>query len=293
MSGTTCLVTGATSGIGQETALRLAMLGATVVIVGRDAARGAAAGAEITTRVPDASVEVMTADLSSLAQVRRLAGEFLDRHGRLDVLVNNAGVISPRRRLTADGLETTFATNHLGPFLLTSLLGGLLERSAPARVVTVSSAAHRQVRAIAWDDLPRGARPGQSGQSGQSGQGQAYPVSKLLNILFTAELARRLADTGVTANCLHPGFVRTSLGRDVPGVLGAVLPFVLRLRPGPAAGARTPVYLASSPEVDGVTGGYFVNCKPAEPSSLTKDTLAAARLWALSEDLAGLAPTPA
>ena len=184
MSGTTCLVTGATSGIGKETALRLASLGATVIIVARDAARGAAAGAEITGRVPLAQVEVMTADLSSLAQVRRLAGDVLARHGQLDVLVNNAGVISPRRQLTADGLETTFATNHLGPFLLTSLLRGLLERSAPARVVTVSSAAHKQVGAIPWDDLPR---------SAQSGQAQAYPVSKLLNILFTAELARRLA----------------------------------------------------------------------------------------------------
>jgi retinol dehydrogenase-14 len=283
MSGTTCLVTGATSGIGKETALRLAMLGATVVIVGRDAARGAAAGAEIVRRVPLARVEVMTADLSSLAQVRRLAGDVLGRHGRLDVLVNNAGVISPHRALTADGLEATFATNHLGPFLLTSLLRGLLERSAQARVVTVSSAAHKQVRAIPWDDLPRGT---------QYGQGLAYPVSKLLNILFTAELARRMAGTGVTANCLHPGFVRTSLGRDVSGVLGTVLPLVLRLRPGPSAGARTPVYLASSPEVAGVTGGYFVNGKPAGPSALAKDAQAAARLWALSEDLSGLAATP-
>jgi retinol dehydrogenase-14 len=283
MSGTTCLVTGATSGIGKETALRLAMLGATVIIVARDASRGAAAEAEITGRVPLAKVEVMTADLSSLAQVRRLAGDVLGRHSRLDVLVNNAGVISARRQLTGDGLETTFATNHLGPFLLTSLLRGLLERSAPARVVTVSSAVHKQVRAIPWDDLPRGA---------QSRQAQAYPVSKLLNILFTAELARRLAGTGVTANCLHPGFVRTSLGRDVTGVLGTVLPMILRLRPGPEAGARTSVYLASSPEVAGVTGGYFVNCKPAEPGALAKDTQAAARLWALSEDLVGLATAP-
>jgi NAD(P)-dependent dehydrogenase (short-subunit alcohol dehydrogenase family) len=278
MSGTTCLVTGATSGIGKETALRLAMLGATVVIVARDAGRGAAAGAEITSRVPLARVEVMTADLSSLAQVRRLAGDVLGRHGRLDVLVNNAGVISPHCELTADGLETTFATNHLGPFLLTTLLCGLLERSAPARVVTVSSAAHKQVRAIPWDDLPRGA---------QSGQGQAYPLSKLLNILFTAELARRLAGTGVTANCLHPGFVRTALGRDMTGPLGAVVPLFLRFRPGPAAGAATSVYLASSPEVAGVTGGYFFKCKPARPSAPARDPIAAARLWALSEELAG------
>lgn len=283
MSGLTCLVTGATSGIGKETALRLAMLGATVIIVARDTARGEAARTEISARAPLAQVEVMTADLSSLAQVRTLAGEIVARQDRLNVLVNNAGVISTRRQLTAEGLETTFATNHLGPFLLTSLLRGLLERSAPARVVTVSSAAHKQVSAISWDDLPGGTR---------SAQGQAYPLSKLLNILFTAELARRLATTGVTANCLHPGFVRTSLGRDVTGVLGAVLPLILRFQPGPATGAETPVYLASSPEVAGVTGGYFVKCKAAEPSALARDAQAAARLWALSEDLAGLAPTP-
>jgi NAD(P)-dependent dehydrogenase (short-subunit alcohol dehydrogenase family) len=275
-------VTGATSGIGKEAALRLATLGATVILLARDAARGAAAKAQIQAREPLARVEVMTADLSSLAQVRSLAADVLSGHGRLDVLVNNAGVISPHRQLTAEGLETTFAVNHLGPFLLTSLLRGLLMRSAPARVVTLSSAAHKQVRAIAWEDLPRG---------GRSGHGQAYPVSKLLNILFTSELARRLAGTGVTANCLHPGFVRTGLGRDVTGVLGAVLPLILRLRPGPEAGARTPVYLASSPEVAGVTGGYFVNRRPAEPSALAKDGQAAARLWALSEDLTGLPPT--
>jgi NAD(P)-dependent dehydrogenase (short-subunit alcohol dehydrogenase family) len=279
MSGKTCLVTGATSGIGKETALRLAMLGATVIIVARDAARGAAAGEEIRRRVPLAQVETMTADLSSLAQVRRLAGEVQARCDRLDVLVNNAGVISMRRQLTADGLETTFATNHLGPFLLANLLRGLLERSAPARVVTVSSAAHQQVRTIPWDDLPRGA---------QAGQGQAYPLSKLLNILFTLELAKRLAGTGVTANCLHPGFVRTALGRDVGGVLGTAVRLVARFRPGPATGARTSVYLASSPEVAAVTGGYFVRCELAEPSALARDTQAAARLWTLSAELAGL-----
>jgi retinol dehydrogenase-12 len=214
MSGKACLVTGATSGIGKETALRLAALGAAVTILARDEARGEAAAAEIRRRVPLAHVETMTADLSSLAQVRQLAAQVVARFGRLDVLVNNAGVISLRRQLTADGLEITFATNHLGPFLLTSMLRGLLERSAPARVVTVSSAAHRQVRAIPWDDLARGDR---------AGNAQAYAVSKLLNVLFTAELARRLAGTGVTANCLHPGFVRTALGRDVTGIPGAAV----------------------------------------------------------------------
>jgi NAD(P)-dependent dehydrogenase (short-subunit alcohol dehydrogenase family) len=281
MSGKACLVTGATSGIGRETAVRLAALGAAVTIVARDEARGAAAAAEVRGRVPLAQVEAMTADLSSPAQVRRLAGEVQARLGRLDVLVNNAGVISLRRRLTPDGLEVTFATNHLGPFLLTSLLRGLLERSAPARVVTVSSAAHRQVRAIPWDGLARGE---------QAGNGQAYAVSKLLNILFTTELARRLAGTGVTANCLHPGFVRSALGREVTGIPGAAMGLALRLRPGPAAGARTVVYLASSPEVAGMTGEYFVKSRLSRPSALARDARAAARLWALSAELAGLDP---
>jgi retinol dehydrogenase 12 len=283
MSGATCLVTGATGGIGKETALRLAMRGATVILLARDAARGEAASAEIQVREPRARVEVMTADLSSLSQVRQVAAEVEARHDRLDVLVNNAGVISPRRPLTSDGLEVTFATNHLGPFLLTGLLRGLMERSAPARVVTVASAVHKQVRAIPWDDLAGG------GRTEYAGQEQAYPLSKLANILFTAELARRLSGTGVTANCLHPGFVRTDLGRDVTGVAAVILPLILRLRPGPQAGARTPVYLASSPEVTGVTGGYFVKCQPARPSALARDDQAAARMWALSEDLTGLA----
>jgi len=280
MSGKTCLVTGATSGIGEQTALRLAMLGAAVIIVARDEARGRVTAGEIQERVPSARVEVMTADLSSLEQVRRLGEDVLARHDRLDVLINNAGVISTRRRLTADGLEVTFATNHLGPFLLTGLLRGLLERSAPARVVTVASAAHKQVRTIPWADLPHG---------GPAVGGQAYAVSKLLNVLFTTELANRLAGTGVTANCLHPGFVRSALGRDVGGGLGALVRLALLLRPGPAAGAQTPVYLASSAQAAAVTGGYFIKCKPASPSALAIDARAAARLWQLSEELTGLA----
>ncbi|HEX4704685.1 MAG TPA: SDR family NAD(P)-dependent oxidoreductase, partial [Pseudonocardiaceae bacterium] len=174
--------------------------------------------------------------------------------------------------------ETTFATNHLGPFLLTNLLRDLLVRSAPARVVTVSSAAHKQVRTIPWDELA----------TGLERQQQTYPVSKLLNVLFTNELARRLAGTGVTANCLHPGLVRTAIGRDVTGVLGVVVRVGMRFAPSPATGAETSVYLASSPEVAETTGGYFVKCKPEEPGALAKDTEAAGRLWSLSEELSGL-----
>jgi retinol dehydrogenase-12 len=281
MAGKTCLVTGATSGIGKETAVRLATLGAAVVVVARTAERGEPARDEIRRRVPSATVDLLTADLSSLAQVRRLADEVNARYDRLDVLVNNAGVIMTRGQLTADGLEATFAINHLAPFLLTNLLRGLLERSAPARVVTVSSAAHQQARAIPWDDLPSAAL---------AEHRQTYPLSKLANVLFTSELARRLAGTGVTANCLHPGFVRTGLGRDVKGVLGALVKLMLAFTPGPAAGATTSVYLAESPEVAEVTGGYFVKCKPAEPSALAKDEQAAARLWRISEELTGLRP---
>ncbi|HEX6681365.1 MAG TPA: SDR family oxidoreductase [Candidatus Limnocylindrales bacterium] len=270
------LVTGATSGIGKETAVRLAALGADLIIVARQSDRGRAAAEEIRRRVPGARVEVVTADLSSIERVRRLADEVLIRADRLDVLVNNAGVITTRRQLTADGLESTFAINHLAPFLLTNLLRGLLESSSPARVVTVSSGAHKQVRAVPWGEIARGS---------ESGHGRAYPLSKLCNILFTVELAKRLAGTGVTANCLHPGFVRSDLGRDLTGVLGALVKGVLLLRPGPATGAETSVYLATSPEVAGVTGGYFVKCKPAEPSALAQDAEAAARLWELSEEL--------
>jgi NAD(P)-dependent dehydrogenase (short-subunit alcohol dehydrogenase family) len=270
MSGRTCLVTGATSGIGKATATRLAQLGATVVVVARDPARGAVAVADIRSAVPDADVDALAADLSDPAGVRRLAGEVADRYDRLHVLVNNAGVITVRHEVTPGGLDRVFATNHLGPFLLTTLLRDLLVRSAPARVVTVSSAAHKQARAIPWDELPAKC---------------TYPLSKLCNILFTTELARRLSGTGVTANCLHPGFVRTALGRDVTGFLAGAIQLVLRFQPGPETGADTPVYLATSPEVADVTGGYFVRRRPAEPSALARDPGAAARLWRLSEDL--------
>jgi NAD(P)-dependent dehydrogenase (short-subunit alcohol dehydrogenase family) len=223
--------------------------------------------------VPGSRVDNLTADLSSLAQVRRLAEEVRGGYDRLDVLVNNAGVIMRHRRLTADGLETTFATNHLAPFLLTNLLRDLLQRSAPARVVTVSSDAHRGARTIRWDDMPPG-KPD-------------YGLSKLCNILFTVELAKRLEGTGVTANCLHPGFIHTDIGREVTGVLAALIKPILKTRPGPATGAKPSVYLASSPEVEGVTGRYFSKCKPAKPSALARDAQAAARLWTLSEELTG------
>ena len=205
MAGKICLVTGATGGIGKQTALRLAALGATVIVVGRDPERAATAAADIRRRVPGARVEALAADLSSLARVRQLADEVLTGFDRLDVLVNNAGIITTRPRTTVEGFESTFATNHLAPFLLTSLLRDRLTASAPARVVNVASAVHKQVRAIPWDHLAAGA---------PEGHGQAYAVSKLLNVLFTAELARRLAGTDAA--------VIMKLGRTFAGVREAL-----------------------------------------------------------------------
>jgi len=271
----TCLVTGATNGIGKATAGRLAELGATVLAVARDRARGEQAAAEIRHRPPRARVEVLTADLSRLGQVRTLAAQVRDRYDRLDVLVNNAGVAKFRPELTPDGLGVTFATNHLGPFLLTNLLLDQLRQSAPARVITVSSDRHKQQRTIPWDDL-------------EPGRDCTYKASKLLNILFTYELARRLVGTGVTANCLSPGFVRTELGREATGAFRVFLRLSRPFQTSPEAGAQTSVYLATSPEVAEVSGRYFEKSTPAEPSALSQDPAAAKQLWQLSTQLSGL-----
>jgi retinol dehydrogenase 12 len=271
----TCLVTGATSGIGQATAGRLAQLGATIIAVARDPARGEQAAAAIRQRAPRARVEVLTADLSRLGQVRTLAAQVQDRYDRLDVLVNNAGVAKFHRELTPDGLGVTFATNHLGPFLLTNLLLDQLKKSAPARVVTVSSDRHKQQRSIPWDDL-------------EHRRECSYKASKLLNILFTYELARRLVGIGVTANCLSPGFVRTNLGREATGAFRVFLRLARPFQSSPEAGAQTSVYLATSPEVAKVSGRYFEKCTPAESSALSQDPAAAERLWQLSAQLSGL-----
>jgi retinol dehydrogenase 12 len=271
----TCLVTGATSGIGQATAVRLAELGATVLAVARDQARGEQAAAEIRRRAPRSRVEVLTADLSRLGEVRTLAAQVQDRYDQLDVLVNNAGVAKFRPELTPDGLGVTFATNHLGPFLLTNLLLDQLRHSAPARVITVSSDRHTQQRSIPWDDL-------------EPGHDCTYKASKLLNILFTHQLARRLSGTGVTANCLSPGFVRTELGREATGAFRVFLRLSRPFQTSPEAGAQTSVYLATSPEVAEVSGRYFEKCAPAESSALSRDPAAAERLWQLSTQLSGL-----
>ncbi|HEX7199729.1 MAG TPA: SDR family NAD(P)-dependent oxidoreductase, partial [Dongiaceae bacterium] len=223
-------------------------------------------------------VEMGLADFSRLTEVRRLADELLAGHDRLDVLVNNAGLFSPHYRLSADGFELTFAVNHLAPFLLTNLLLDRLKASAPARIVTVASEAHRRNRL----DIADMTRPADWTMM------RAYGRSKLCNILFTRELARRLAGTGVTANCLHPGFVATRFGDQAGGVMSLVIRAAKLFAISPEKGAETIVHLASSPEVAGSSGGYFDKCRPATPTTEARDDAAATRLWAESVRIAGI-----
>ena len=276
LTGRVCVVTGATRGIGRATAEALAKLGANVVLHGRDSAAVGAACRGIAQSTGSRNVSGAVADLSSLADVRRLAREIADRHERLHVLVNNAGLITMRRESTADGFERQFAVNHLAPFLLTNLLLERLQKSAPARIVTVSSLAHRRAT-LDFDDLSWERRK-------YSGM-QAYGASKLANILFTRELARRLDGTGVTANCLHPGVVATNIFNSGGwlGRLGMALARMLLL--SPTDGAKTSVYLATSPDVANASGKFFDKCKEVEPAAAATDLAAARRLWEVSEQL--------
>ncbi len=278
MTGKTVLVTGGTGGIGKATAIGLARLGARVAITGRELTRTQQAAAEIGRESGNPAVDAFAADLSCQAEVRRLATEVLAAYPRLDVLVNNVGGFWAHRHVTADGLERTFALNHLAPFLLTNLLLERLESTAPARVVTVASNAQAMGR-IAFDDL----------QGAQDYVGsRAYNQSKLANVMFTYELARCLAGTGVTANALHPGVVRTGFGAEDPSVLTrAAMPF-LRFLKTPAQGALTSIYLASSADVEGISGRYFANRTPKSSNKLSYDATAASRLWDVSADLVGL-----
>ena len=279
LSGKTCVVTGASSGIGKVTAAALAEMGARTVLVCRDPARGEAARAEIAQRSGSGEVDLLIADVSSQRQVRQLAADINGRYDRLDVLVNNAGAMNTTRTLTEDGIETTFAVNHLAYFLLTDLLLDMLKAGDGGRIVSVSSRAHVGSR-INFDDI--------GGEQRFSGY-RIYGQSKLANVLFTYELARRLDGSGVSANCLHPGVVATGFGHnnsDLFGrtfgvVLGAIRPFIL----SPERGAETSIYLASSPEVAGVSGKYFSSKKAIKSSPETYDEAAAQRLWRFSEDL--------
>jgi NAD(P)-dependent dehydrogenase (short-subunit alcohol dehydrogenase family) len=279
-TGKTVLVTGASSGLGLHVAIQLARLGGEVVITARDETKGEAALAEARARSGSKAISLMFCDFASQSEIRTLAAVWRERSSRLDVLVNNAGSVSPARRLTGDGLEETFAVNHLGYFLLTNLLLDVLERSAPSRVVNVASASHRM------GDLEFGNLQYERG--GYSTLG-AYSRSKLANVLFTRELARRLSGKGVTANCVHPGAVATGIWSKAPWYARPLLAAAKKLMPGPEQGARAIVRLAASPDLEGLTGGYYEKGRLAAPSSLAQDEALAERLWEESARLVGLA----
>lgn len=280
MDGKVCMITGANSGIGKATALSLGRMEMTVVLVCRNLDRGQAAQAEIQAASGNPNIDLLLGDLSSQAEVRRLVQDFKSRYSRLHVLINNAGVTLSKRQVTQDGIETVFAVNYLAPFLLTSLLLDMLKASAPARVVNVAGDYHRKAT-INFDDL--------MGEKGYDGM-RANNQSKLAMVLFTYELARQLDGTGVTANCLHPGAVATGgplkdpdLSKFGRFMYKLVKPFFL----SPEKGAETSVYLASSPEVEGVTGKYFVRKQAVASSPESYDLEIASRLWKISTQLTG------
>ena len=278
MQGQVCVITGATSGIGKAAAAALAQQGAEIIVVGRDPARAEATAAAIQADgAPPPKVEI--ADLARLDQVRALAGRLDQTLDRIDVLINNAGLVLNERQVTPDGYEHVFAVNHLAPFLLTNLLRPKLGASAPARVITVSSDAHTAAK-LDLDDPNL--------EHGWSSW-RSYSNSKLANILFTRELAGRLDGTGVTANCLHPGVVRTGFGRDARPLMRVGITIARPFMLSPERGADTIVYLASSPDVAAKTGGYYVKREPREPSAAARDDGLARGLWETSERLTGLA----
>lgn len=284
MQGKTVVITGATSGIGEIAAIDLAGKGARIVFVARDRKRGEATLAKLNAKAPGLSHKVHYADLSLLAEQKRVAAEIAAAEPRVDVLINNAGAAFAQRQLTADGFELTFALNHLSYFVITAGLRERLLGSTPARIVSTSSDAHRGMK-VDLDDL-------QTAKSYTSIK--AYGRSKLENILFTRELARRLRGTGITANCLHPGVVATRFGHSSGGVIQPLLKAVQIFAISPEKGAETIVYLASSPEVANVSGEYFYKNKIAKTSPTASDTALAAGLWKKTVELTGVDwPEPA
>jgi NAD(P)-dependent dehydrogenase (short-subunit alcohol dehydrogenase family) len=275
--GKRVVITGATNGIGLAGAERLAELGANLAIVARSEERAAAARDRIARAGGGAEVDVLLADLAAQASVRRLAGEILDRYPRIDVLINNAGAINEKRRLTEDGVELTWAVNHLAPFLLTTLLLDRLKASAPARIITTSSDAHQSAKGgIPFEDLNAERSWGMRGF-------RRYGETKLANILFTLELGRRLEGTGVTANCFHPGLVATGFNRNNSPLMTVAMLIARPFSRSPAKGAETLVWLADSPGVSEENGGYFVDKRRATPTPYGQDEEAARRLWDISE----------
>ncbi len=279
MQGKVCLITGANSGIGKATALGLAKLGATVVLVSRDRVRGEQAQREIQEQSRNPHTDLLIADLSSQQSIRQLADDFKRRYSQLHVLINNAGVFQLRKHLTVDGLDMVFAVNQLAPFLLTNLLLDVIKASAPARIVNVSSGSH-EANYLRLDDLQseKHYRPM-----------RAYGQSKLAMVLFTYELARRLEGTGVTANCLHPGFVATNIAqRGMPLIVRLLAKPIFLFGISPEEGAKTSLYLASSPDVEGITGKYFVKSIPRQSAPLTHDASLQHKLWQVCSVMTGL-----
>jgi len=279
MQGKVCLITGGTNGIGKSTAHELARMGATVVIIGRNAQKTSQVVEEIRAASGNDTVDSLLADLSSRREVRRLANEFKSKYSHLHVLLNNAGAVFMQRQLSVDGIEMTFALDHLACFLLTNLLLDKIKASAPARIINVSSGAHTSGK-IEFDNL----------QGERDYSHRAYGNSKLATILFTMELARRLEGTGVTVNALHPGFVSTGFGENNPGflmkIIRAVVPLIAR---SPEKGAETSIYLVSSPEVQSITGKYFIDRKAAQPAPQATDSAVARKLWDTSAEMVHLA----
>jgi NAD(P)-dependent dehydrogenase (short-subunit alcohol dehydrogenase family) len=282
IEGKTCLITGSTSGIGKEIAVGLAKMKANIILVGRNKAKCQAALEEISRNVSSSTnenrVSYLLADLSSQASIHQLANKFLESYESLDILVNNAGVFLSRRVTTVDKIEYTFAVNHLAPFLLTNLLFERIKASSPSRIITTSSVAHRGAY-INFDNLQF--------ERGRYNGVEAYRQSKLANILFTKELARRSRGSGVTSNCFHPGGVRTNLVQSNPWYYRLIWAIINPFLVSPKKGADTAIYLASSSKVADISGKYFVNRKPVRPSELAEDHNIAARLWKISEELIG------
>lgn len=273
-----CLITGATAGIGKETAIALALKGATLVLACRNLKKGAAVVQEIKKKTGNERIEVLSCDLSSFKSIRHFVVEFKNKYERLHILINNAGLLAPQRETTEDGFELTFGTNHLGPFLLTNLLLDLLKNSTPARIINVSSQAHYRGK-INFEDL----------QSAGNYNGlQRYSNSKLANILFTYELARRLAGEAITVNCLHPGVVATDIWPTNKWYYALLVPVMKLFMIASKEGAQTTIYLAFSPEVENVTGKYFDKQAEEESSAISQNIETQKKLWEISAEMCQL-----